>query len=153
VQILTRAGSPITFTRQGGTLQNDAERRQAMTAGNAGTQSGTVEVNAPCNTEVYVTLAAAGGGATLQNVNVTVEPLVNCMLPVADAGAGGGGGGGDDAGTGGGSGGTTTIPAVGENNTTSQTPAPVGCGCSAGALPGTGLALLALVARRRRQGR
>lgn len=153
VQVLTRKGTPLLFARQGGVLQNNAELTVAMAAGANNTLSGSAQVNAPCNTEVYVALAAAGGGATLQNVNVTVEPLVNCMIPQPDAGTGGGAGGGGgttDAGAGGGSGGTTTIPSVGPGSTTEQPPAATGCGCTAG-VDALALGALALLAARRRR--
>lgn len=151
VRMMTRKGSPITFVRQGGLLQNDADQTiNAAIANNAVTAS--AEVSAPCNTDVYVTLASTGDGATLQGVTLAVDPLVNCMIPV-DAGTGGGGGT-TDAGTGGGGGntGTTTLPSVGANSTTTQPNAKVGCGCATPADFGAPLmGLLLLLATRRRR--
>ena len=150
VRILTRNAGPITFVRQGGTLQNNADLTvNAVVNGNAVT--GSADVNAPCNTDVYVTLASPGTGATLQNITFTVDPLVNCMIPV-DAGTGGGTG--NDAGTGGGGGntGTTTLPAVGPSSTTQQASAKVGCGCASPAdFAAPLLGLMLLVGSRRRR--
>lgn len=155
VRILTRTGSPITFVRQGGLLQNDA----AVTVNavvNGNNVTGSAEVNAPCNSDIYVSLASPADGATLQGVTLTVDPLVNCMIPV-DAGTGGGGGtgggAGGGAGGGGGNTGTTTLPSVGPGNTTEQANAKVGCGCATPAdfaAPLLGLVLM-LGARRRRR--
>lgn len=152
IRMLTRKGSPITFVRQGGLLQNDAELTVNATVAGSNVTA-TAEVSAPCNTDLYVTLGAPGEGATMQNVTLTVDPLVNCMLPV-DAGTGGGGGG-TDAGSGGGGGNTstTTVPSVGPGSTTEQPNAKVGCGCSSPAdfaAPLMGLMLLFSTRRRRR---
>ncbi len=156
VRVLTRNGAPVTFTRTGNVLSNDAEKNVAMTGG--GNLTGTVELNAPCNTDVYVALVSAGGGATLQNVNVTVDPLVNCMVPVADAGSGGGTGGGSATGGGAGGGGgsgqmTEIIPGVGPGSTTEQPVVKTGCGCASPvdvAVPALALLALARSLRRRR---
>ena len=161
VTILAKTTSPITFARQGGTLQNDAQATADLVKSGQNL-TGDVTVNAPCNSEVYVTLAAAGGGATLQNVTVQVFPLVNCMVPPPDAGTGGGAGGGTGGGAGGGTGGgtgggnatgTTTLWSVGMGNTTQQPNARTGCGCASPAdlgAPFLALALMVLGARRRR---
>jgi uncharacterized protein (TIGR03382 family) len=154
VRILTKNGSPITFVRQGGSLQNDATVAVDAAVTMAGAVTGTANVNAPCNTDVYVTLASPGDGATLQNVTLAVDPLVNCMVPV-DGGTGGGAGGGGGA-TGGGSGGgntsTTTLPSVGPGSTTEQPTAKVGCGCSGPADFAAPLfGLMVLLSRRRRR--
>ena len=86
-------------------------------------------------------------------MNIAVDPLVNCMIPV-DAGTGGGGGT-TDAGTGGGAGGntgTSTLPSVGPMNTTEQPNAKVGCGCNSPAeLAAPLLALALLLGTRRRR--
>ncbi|MFT3706962.1 MAG: MYXO-CTERM sorting domain-containing protein [Archangium sp.] len=151
VRILAKNGMPITFARQGGVLQNDSTfgANMALQGMNL---SGSVDVNSPCAGEVFITLSAAGGGATLQNVQVTVDPLMNCMIPV-DGGTGGGGGM-MDAGTGGGGGstGTVTLISVGPANTTQQTATKEGCGCTS---VDASVALMALAAlgliRRRKQ--
>jgi uncharacterized protein (TIGR03382 family) len=151
VTVLAKLGSPLTFVRQGGTLQNDSAARATMVAAGQNV-TGAVTVNAPCNSDIYVTLAAAGGGPTLQNVTVEVDPLVNCMVPSADGGMGGGAGGGG-GGTGGGSGTTTqTLPSVGANSTTEQPNAKTGCGCTSPADFGAPLMALVMVmvGRRRR---
>jgi MYXO-CTERM domain-containing protein len=153
VRILARNGSPITFARQGGALQNDSQLGVNMTA-NGQNLSGAVDVNSPCAGEVFVTLATPQGGAALQNVALTVDPLVNCMVPV-DGGTGGGGGmgggGGATGGGGGGNTGTILLPAVGPNSTTQQAGAKTGCGCTT---VDASMALMALAAlgflRRRR---
>lgn len=157
VRVLAKKGSPITFTRQGGTLINDSEAGATMTAAGQNVTA-AVDVNAGCNTEVYVTLAAVNGGATLQNVSVQIDPLVNCMIAVPDAGTGGGGGAtgggggatGGGGGSGGGSTGTVTLPSVGPGSTTQQTGAMAGCGCTSLEGAGSMLMLLALALRRRR---
>jgi uncharacterized protein (TIGR03382 family) len=163
VRVLAKKTMPITFTRQGGTLINDSEAGATMTASGQNVTA-AVEVNAACNTEVYLTLASVGGGATLQNVSVQIDPLVNCMIPVPDAGTGGGGatgggsatgggaaGGGSAAGGGGGgNSGTVTLISVGPNSTTQQTGAMAGCGCTSLEGAGSMLMLLALALRRRR---
>lgn len=151
IRMLVRKGSPITFARAGGNLQNDAEFTvNAVVNGNAVTAA--ADISAPCNTDVYVTLASPGDGATMQNVSLAIDPLVNCMLPV-DAGTGGGGGS-MDAGTGGGGGntGTTTLPSVGPGSTTEQPNAKVGCGCATPAdFAAPLLGLMVLLSRRRRR--
>jgi MYXO-CTERM domain-containing protein len=163
IRVLGRPGSPITFVRQGGALQTDAMFNVAATVSAQGAVTGTLTVNAACGTDVYVTLAAPGGGETLQNVNVQVQPLVNCVIPApADAGTGGGGGTGGGAGGGGGgsagggtggSTGTQVFQSVGPGSVTQQPTAKVGCGCSTpGDFAAPLLALLALSATRRRRG-
>lgn len=149
VRVLAKTGAPINFTKLGGVLQNDAPT-SVNTVLNGQNLTGAVTVNAPCNSEVYVTLAAAGGGATIQNLDLQVDPLVNCMLPVADAGMGGGAGGGTGGGTGG-STGTQTLPSVGPMNTTQQPPAATGCGCASPADIGAPLFALALLLLNRRR--
>lgn len=86
IVVLTKTASPVTFTRNGAQLSNDAETTASLQAMN-GRLDGRVDVRVPCGatSEVYVALAARGGGATLQNVELAAEPLVNCMFPV-DAG-------------------------------------------------------------------
>jgi len=149
IKLLARLGSPITFARQGGVLQNDSQF--SVDLGMSGQNvTGAVNVNAPCNTDVYLSLATPGGGGTLQNVSVQVEPLVNCMVPV-DAGTGGGGGtGGGAGGGGGGNTGTVTLVSVGANSTTQQAGFKEGCGCTSIEGAGAVLGLLALLSRRRR---
>ncbi len=151
VRLLTKKGSPINFTRQGGTLLNDAELRIDAAITQQGAVTASADVSAPCNTDIYVTLASPADGATLQNVALAIDPLVNCMLPM-DAGTGGGGG--NDAGTGGGGGSTqtSTLPSVGPGNATEQPQAKVGCGCATPAdFAAPLLGLIALLSRRRRR--
>lgn len=144
-QLLVKGGSPITFTRMGSNLVNTADA-----SGMAPNGSGSVNVNVPCGQDVYVTIAAQGGGANLQNVSVSLTPLTSCTTEM-DAGTDAGSG--DDAGTGGGGGGdTTTTPAVGDGGLLAQPAAKTGCGCSTPVDAG-GFGLLALLALRRRQRR
>lgn len=161
VRVLTKTGAPITFTRAGNTLSNDAEKNVAATGGN--NLTATVDVAAPCNSEVYIAVTAPGGGATIQNLNITFDPLVNCMIPQPDAGTGGGSGttgggtgatGGGSGTTGGGSGMTETLPSVGPGNVTEQPEVKVGCGCASLvdlSIPALALLGLARSLRRRRQ--
>lgn len=147
---LTRTGSPVTFTRSGNTLSNDSTRSTAFAG--TGNVTATIDVQAPCGTDVYIALAAPGGGAVIQNVNVIAEPLVNCMVPVADAGTGGGTGTGGGSGAGGGTGMTEVLPGVGTGSTTVQPAAKTGCGCSSPAdFASPVLGLLTLVGLRRRR--
>ncbi|MGV3624141.1 MAG: hypothetical protein ACO1OB_25210, partial [Archangium sp.] len=152
-QALIRSGSAITFTRTGNTLTNDSQRSGALANGAV-----SLDVNSPCGTDVYVAIAAQGGGATLSNVNIVADPLVNCMIPVADAGMGGGAGGGSGATgggsgtTGGGTGMTEMIPGVGTGSTTVQPAAKTGCGCASIAdVAAPLMALLAIAGMRRRR--
>ena len=149
ISALVKAGTPITYTRTGSTIGNDADQTVALSG--TGLLTASINVAVPCGetSELYVSLAAVGG-AQPQRVSVTFEPLVNCVLP-----------GGPDAGTktdggttGGRDGGSEvkTIPAVGTDSTTSAAPAKT-CGCSSAELaPMLGLALAALARRRRSRG-
>lgn len=162
LSLLSKTGTPITFTRAGGQLSNDATAvvLQKVTVQMVERVDSTVTVNAPCGSDLYVTIGTAGGGANLQNLNIVATPLVNCMLPVLDAGMGGGAGGGSGGGTatgggsatggGGGSTQTMTLQSVGPNNVTSQPPAAVGCGCATGGELGAVLFALTALLRRRR---
>jgi MYXO-CTERM domain-containing protein len=148
-QILVKSGTPILFTRMGSNVVNTAD-----VSGMAPNGSGSVNVDVPCGQDVYVTIAARGGGTNLQNVSVSITPRTSCA---ADTDAGTDAGTGDDAGTGGGTGGggggdTTTVPAVGDGGRLDQPAAKTGCGCSTPVDAG-GLGLLALLALRRRQRR
>jgi uncharacterized protein (TIGR03382 family) len=149
VQVLTKS-TPITFTRGMTAITNDAANTTAVQAVQ-GRLDARVDVRVPCGAseEIYVALATRGGGATLQNLRVTAEPLVNCMFPV-DAGmpqpmdAGmmmtvDAGPSGND---------TKTIPATG---LVAQPVAQSGCGCSSleGAVVLAALALLGVSRRRR----
>ncbi|MEW5740710.1 MAG: hypothetical protein AB1938_17415 [Myxococcota bacterium] len=146
--LLVGAGAPITFTRSGGTLINTAQA-----SGMAPNGAGSVDVNVPCGSDVYVTIAARNGGVSLQNVNLTVTPLTSCTPMDGGAGGGGGADGGAGGGAGGGSGGgggdTVVLPSVGEGNAASGGAAKTGCGCSTPVDAG-GLVLLVLWALRRR---
>lgn len=152
VIVLTRAASPITFTRNGAQLTNDAETTTSVQA-SGGNLDSVVPVRVPCaaNQEVFVAIAARGGGAQLQDLQVTAEPLVNCMFPV-DAGMPMPDAGVmmmDDAGVP-----PTETKTLARAGVISQPAAQTGCGCSS--LEGSAvLAALALlgVGRRRRDGR
>jgi len=142
---LVKVDGPITFTSAGNTISHDATQTAALTGSTALTASLNVAVPCGETSEIHVSIGAVGGGAP-QQVTVTFEPLVNCMLPTLDGGTGSDGGT-----TGAGDGGTQvkTIPGVGADSTTSAAPAKT-CGCSSAELaPMLGLAL-ALLARRRR---
>jgi hypothetical protein len=144
VRLLAKSGSPITFTKVGTVLNNDADKSAAATASGS-TLTAKVDIDVPCGatSEVHFTLGTnANSAVTLTNVQVTFEPAVTCN-PVADGGTDGGG-------TGGGGGNQTVfVPAVPDK--TAGGPAVAGCTCGTGAgLPGfLGLLLLALRARRR----
>lgn len=149
VTVMTRSGSPITFTRNGAQLTNDAQASMAVNA-QGGTIDAQISVRVPCgaNEELYVALAGRGGGITLSDLSVSADPLVNCMFPVdagtmmpVDAGMPE-----EDAGVGGSE--TKTIAHAG---TIAQPAAQTGCGCSA--LEGGALlsALVVLASARRRR--
>ncbi len=148
VTILTKVGSPITFTRNGAQLTNDAETTAAVMA-SGGNIDSVVPVRVPCaaTQEIYVAVAARGGGTTIQSLDVDAEPLVNCMFPVdagmpmPDAGMTE-----PDAGTGGTE--TKMLPRAG---VIAQPVAQTGCGCSSfeGAAVIAALAILGLGRRRR----
>lgn len=150
IGVVTKS-TPITFTRNGAQVTNDGTPSGSVQAAN-GQLNGRVEVRVPCgaNEEIYVALTARGG-ATLNNLEVTAEPLVNCMFPVdagmpmPDAGVDAGvapvdaGAPGDD---------TKRLPAGG---LIAQPAAQTGCGCSSldGSAVLAALALLGLARRRR----
>jgi uncharacterized protein (TIGR03382 family) len=149
--VLSKTQSPVTFTRNGGNLTNDAEfTGTARSAG--GNLDARVEVRIPCGAtqEVYVALASAGGGAVLQNLEVTAEPLVGCMFPVPDAGMMPEPDAGmmeADAGTG-----STETKRLAFAGTVQQPTAVTGCGCTS--LDGTAaVALIGLVGLLRRRTR
>ncbi len=117
VTALLKAASPITFTRAATTLTNDATTSALLAEG-----FGVIPFAAACGSSVYVSLAAVGGGATLTNVRLLIDPAASCPPP------------------------TVTVPAVG----TVEEPVAQPCGCSssaASALAG----VLALLGRRRRR--
>jgi hypothetical protein len=148
--VLAKTQSAVTFTRAGGNLTNDAEfNGTARSMG--GAIDARVDVRIPCGIqEVYVALTSRGGGAVLQNLQVTAEPLVNCMFPVPDAGVMPQPDAGmmpePDAGTG--STETKQLPFAG---TVQQPAAATGCGCASldGASVVALLGLLGLARRRR----
>jgi hypothetical protein len=126
ITALVKADAPIVFTKNGATLAHDATKLFNLAAG-----AGSTAFDAPCGSTVYVTLGVVGGGGTIQNVSVTIDPAASCAV---DAGT-------PDAGH------TVTLPGVG---TVSAAPAK-SCGCSsldASLLVGA-LALLTLRRRSR----
>lgn len=149
IQVLTRVGSPITFARQGGTLVNDATRSVTGATASNGAFTASVDGFVPCNSDIYVTLGAAGGGGTLQAVRVIVDPASSCT-PAPDGGTTDGG---TDAGTTADAGITETksFPYVGSSGTIQQ-PAAKSCGCSTPA-DFAPLAMLLLLGVRRRKAR
>jgi hypothetical protein len=124
VSALIKTDSPITFTRTAMAITNDATKTSALANG-----SGTVAYDAPAGSTIYVSLGNIGGGATLQNVKVTVVPI---PPPAIDAGVDAG----VDAGT---------LEAI----TDVTGPTAPGCGCSSFDAAST-FGLLALIALRRR---
>jgi hypothetical protein len=122
VTALVKLDAPITFTRTGAALTNDA-----LTTGTLPAGSGSVSVDAGCGSTVYVSLGDLGGDVMVQNVLVQLEPLAACPV---DAGVT-----------------TVTVPAIG---TIEGTPA-AGCGCSAFDAS-FALAALGLLGLRRRRG-
>jgi hypothetical protein len=125
VTALVKYGAPITFTAAGAALNNDATITSQLANG-----VGTIAADAGCGSAVYVSLASIGGGATLQAVEVKIDPLTSCTV---DAGQ-------PDAGH------EVTLPVV----TSVEGPPAKTCGCSAldASLVVAALGLLSL--RRRR---
>jgi hypothetical protein len=142
----------ITFSRTQDQLTNDAEFTGQVQASQQGQLNGQISVRVPCgaNQEVYVALASEGGGAQIQGLQVTAEPLANCMLPLSDGGVTPDAGpmGEPDAGPGPGAD-TKMLPAAG---TISQPTAQTGCGCGVGAEVLLGAALVGLLRPARRRG-
>jgi hypothetical protein len=126
VQALVKYDAPITFTLAGANLTNDAKTTAQLASG-----GGTIAADAGCGSSVYVSLASAGTGVTLENVQVTIEPLAAC--PVVDAGTPGQP--------------EITLPVIGSV----EGPPGKTCGCSAmdGSLVVGALALVTLARRRR----
>ncbi|MGQ0505459.1 MAG: hypothetical protein ACT4TC_09075 [Myxococcaceae bacterium] len=144
VRVLTRVGSPITFTRNGGNLTNDAQASSNVTS-LTGNITLTTTLDVPCNGELFFSLAnSASVAANLSNVTFTTVDSPSCT----GIGADGGSSPGTDAGA----------PYVTDGVPGGPTGdvAPRGCGCQ-GPLGGASvLALLAAVtwaARRKRDSR
>ncbi|MHB8878221.1 MAG: hypothetical protein ACYC8T_31380, partial [Myxococcaceae bacterium] len=148
VRLLAKVGAPITFTRAGNVLSNDAQvtggapalvnplRAQAL-------------IDVPCGAEVYFTLGTTEAqGETLRDLTVTFEPAVSCTV---DAGT--------DAGTvadaGAIDGGAKIIDAIEEGGKAGAGNVPGGCGCTSavGGLPAFAVLCLLGLARLRRRGR
>ncbi len=146
--VFTKGSGPITFTRTGSQIAADTAATSATAQAANGVLDAFVDVRVPCGatSDVHVAIANRGGGATIQDLQVEAEPLVNCMFPVPDAGVPPMDAGmmEMDAGTAGED--TKKLPAAG---VVTQPAATQGCGCSSlegGAL----LSLLALVGVGRR---
>lgn len=150
VRLLVKRDSPITFANQGNSLQNDAEQTVNMVS-SGNNLTGTAQVNAPCGSDVYVTLGIVGTGASLGNVNVTLEPLMNCMIPTPDGGSGDGGSGTVDVDAGSPDE-VMRVASVGDGNVTRQSAAKTGCGCSSPAdIVAPLMALVTMLGVRRRR--
>ena len=160
VNALVRVGSPITFTKTSTTLTNDSQKSVQLAAGSGTASVANIDVASFCGagSAVYVTLASAGG-ATAQDVAVSVDVPANCNLVGVDAGTDAGrpdagrvdSGTPDAGGTDGGSHQTQNLPGVGEGNITSKEAAKTGCGCGAvDVTPVMAIALVMLSRLRRR---
>lgn len=149
--ILTKDNGPITFTRNGAQITPDTGVGSAqLQAPMSGMLDGYVDVRVPCGatSEIHVAITSRGGGATVQNLQIEAEPLVNCMFPVPDAGmmpVDAGMMTEMDAGTTGED--TKKLPVAG---IIAQPTAAQGCGCNA-MEGGAVLGLLALLSARRRR--
>lgn len=143
LSVLTKSQQAITFTRSGANaVTHDAEFTGSIALSN--NIDARVPVAVPCGQEKEVYVAFVGRPTTLQNLQVSAEALVNCMLPT-DGGMPVDAGMEPDAGQAGSE--TKRLPAV---SLVSQ-PTAQSCGCSTdGAMAGLfGLALL--LARRVRR--
>lgn len=138
VRLLTKMGEPVTFTRSGAQLQNDADEVVSFTSNGQGLKA-TAQVEVPCGADLYFTLGSASqGGDTVANVSVSHLEADSC--PTVDAGTPE-----VDAGT------QAVIPAVPDQGNP-ELGAKHGCGCTAvdPSLALFGLIALGAVARRRR---
>jgi hypothetical protein len=81
VRLLVRNGSPITFTRNGNGLDNDAELQLTPTVAN-GTMTGRADLAVPCGSEVYFTIAnSSGRDRTMFNMKFSYEQADTCPGP------------------------------------------------------------------------
>lgn len=132
VRLLARAGSPITFTRGGNTLTNDATKT-VLGSIIGGVLDAAADIDVPCGatSEVYLSIGTSGGGnVNIQGLTASFQPATTCDPQD------GGTDGGTDAGQGGGQ--VVSVPHAGDN----AGRVPEGCGCSGA---GAGLAALALL--------
>lgn len=142
LRLLTKSGSPITFTKSGSVVTDDATASIDLPNGSGGTATVTSNVTIPCGGELYVALTAQGG-AQLQNLSFTMTPADSCP-------------GQNDAGTDVDAGTTEkTIPAIDEGGAGSGGSVAKTCGCGAADVGGMGIVAFGLLAlaRRRRQSR
>ncbi len=120
IHVRTKVGAPIVVTRSG-VANFTMDATKDLTATGNTTLTATVNVDAPCGSDVYVAVSAPGGGATLSALNVTFDPQPTCGSPDAGTDAGVPDAGTDDT--------TKEIPSVGADSTIDRT-AFKGCGCS-----------------------
>jgi MYXO-CTERM domain-containing protein len=146
-RLLARNGEPVTFTRSGAQLSNDADVTAAFT-GSGGAYTATVELDVPCGSKLYFALGTpSAGGETLRNVSWTFQKAHSCPGP-PDAGAGSPVDAGPDV---------EALPSIAGGGTQSGgEAAAVGCGCGTTEPVTFALGLLALAGfallRRRRLG-
>ncbi|MBK7859571.1 MAG: hypothetical protein IPJ65_13325 [Archangiaceae bacterium] len=145
LKVLAKVGAPITFTRAGAALQNDADKTVDLPAMN-GSATATFDLAAPCgaSSEVFVTVANDGtNAANLGNLAISAQPATSCT---STDGGSNGDGGTTDGGTG-----TTITPGItmdGGPSGVFEGPGLGGCGCGASPV-GAPLVLLLLALRRR----
>jgi MYXO-CTERM domain-containing protein len=133
---MTRWGTPVTFTRSGGTLTNDADIEAKATIQGEQIYAST-DIQIPCGGDVYLAVgSASGAGETLTDLRVTVAKSPSCPNGPANGNPGG-----------------QSVPEISGGGTDVGGPAAkTGCGCTsvdpmAGAF---GLMVLAGLGRRRR---
>lgn len=139
VRILTKTGAPVTYTRNGFSLTNDADSTVTPTV-SQGVMTADIEVQVPCGGAVYFSIANAGSRERqLGNITASIEPADTCPEPL-DAGVTGQ----PDAGV-------VTLEPVTLDSTADTLGAPMaGCGCNGGAAGALGWLLVVVALRGRR---
>ncbi len=137
LQVLAKANAPITFTRAGTSLTNDADVAVTPTVPQQNFMEGKAVIDVPCGGELYFTVAnTSTRDRAVQGLEFSYEPKDSCAPVVPDAGA-------VDAGVPD----PVVLTAAGDG----LGPALTGCGCNAVSPFGLGLLLLPLALRRRRR--
>lgn len=135
-KLLAKVGQPITFSRNGSTVTDDADTSADATLSGSNLTA-QVTLDAPCDGEVFFTLVTeAQNGETLSDVSVSAQVPTECRVETPDAG---------------GPPPPVVVPAIPDGGTHVEGPAPGGCGC-AGA-PGAALSAIAALALLVRRGR
>ena len=86
LQVLASANQPITFTRRGADLLNDAQKNVVPSLA-AQTMTGKVLIDVPCGGDLYVAIGnTSQRDRQLYDLSLSFEPAAMCPPPVVDAG-------------------------------------------------------------------